>query len=104
MKTILTKAGAVVKRAVSGTEAIQMVETDNTISLVFMDIKMPGVGGLEALQLIKDIKPDLPVIACTAFTQSEDLESIKKAKFDDFLPKPIRRKDLFAIIDKIIRS
>lgn len=104
MKTILTKAGAVVKRAVSGTEAIQMVETDNTISLVFMDIKMPGLGGVEALQIIKGTKPDLPVIACTAFTQSEDLESIKNAQFDGYLPKPIRRKDLFAIIDKIIRS
>ena len=102
MKTILSKAGAVVKRAVSGTEAVDMVENDNTISLVFMDIKMPGLGGVEALQIIKGKKPDLPVIACTAFTQSEDLESIKNAQFDGYLPKPIRRKDLFSIIDKII--
>ncbi|MBN2777724.1 MAG: response regulator, partial [Bacteroidales bacterium] len=104
MKTILTKAGATVRRAVSGSEAIQIVETDDSISLVFMDLKMPGLGGVEALQIIKSIKPDLPVIACTAFTQSEDLDSIKKAKFDDFLPKPVRRKDLFAIIDKIVQS
>ncbi len=103
IKTILKKAGATVIRAVSGFEAIDRVKENKNISVVLMDIKMPGIDGTEALYEIKKIRPELPVIACTAYPQSDELPNLTKIDFDGFLPKPIKRDDLFKIIESIIK-
>ncbi|MDD2386061.1 MAG: PAS domain-containing protein [Bacteroidales bacterium] len=101
IKTILTKAGATVIGAVTGFEAIDRVKENKNISIVFMDIKMPGIDGTEALYEIKKIRPELPVIACTAYPQSDELINLTEIDFDGFLPKPIRRDELFEIIEAI---
>jgi len=102
LKTILTKAGATILRAKTGTEAINIVRERKDLTLVLMDIKMPGISGAEALIEIRKINPDLKVIACTAYTQSDDSDSFSKNEFDGFLPKPIKRKELFKTIKEIL--
>jgi len=102
LKTILTKAGATVLRAQTGHEAVDIVKQNKDISIVLMDIKMPGLSGNEALIEIKKIRSDLKVVACTAFTQSEDSASFAKKNFDGFLPKPIKRKELYNILRELL--
>ena len=58
--------------------------------------------GLEATKIIKSFRPDLSVIATTAFALASEREYILKAGCDDYLPKPITRGDLIEKIQKNI--
>ncbi|MDD2634784.1 MAG: PAS domain S-box protein [Bacteroidales bacterium] len=98
IKTILNKVGATVIGAISGEEAINRVKENKDISIVIMDINMPVIGGIEALHKIRKIRSELPVIACTAYPQSDELTQLENTSFDGFLPKPINRDELYQII------
>ncbi|MDQ8182503.1 ATP-binding protein [Pelagicoccus sp. SDUM812005] len=76
-------------RAENGEEAVLAVENDREIKLVVMDISMPVLNGLEATKRIKEIRPDLPVIAHTAHAMRRDLEEARNAGCSDCLVKPI---------------
>lgn len=85
-----------------GEEALDYCRRDNEIALVLMDIKMPVLGGIEATTKIKSLRPELPVIAQTAYALNEERSNILKKGFDDYLSKPIRRQDLIMILKKYL--
>ena len=58
--------------------------------------------GMEATRIIKSFRSDLPVIAVTAFAMAKEREFILAAGCDDYLPKPLKREDLIAKIQKYI--
>ncbi|MBD5779664.1 response regulator [Pelagicoccus sp. NFK12] len=96
---ILRKEKLVSIRAVNGEDAVSAVERDLEIKLVVMDISMPVLNGLEATRLIKQRRPDLPVIAHTAHAMQSDLDRALQAGCSDCLVKPInieRFKQLIA--------
>ncbi len=103
IKTILTKAGAEVFHAKTGIEAVEIVQSSKqTIDLVLMDIKMPGLSGSDALVEIKKINPSIPIIACTAYAQTEEASLFFDQGFNDYIPKPINRQSLLEIIEKYV--
>ncbi len=65
-KEELEEDGAEVELASSGEEALEKLEK-NSIDLVLLDIKMPGMDGVEVLRRVKEKWKDLPVILCTAY-------------------------------------
>jgi CheY-like chemotaxis protein len=65
-----------------------------------MDIKMPVMNGFDALKIIRDKRPDLPVIAQTAYALVDDKDRIIQAGFDDYITKPIQKALLLDIISK----
>ena len=69
-----------------------------------MDLKMPIMSGFEATRLIKEHRPDLPVIAQSAFTSIEDRQKAKEAGCDSFLTKPISQSDLLDKIQTLLLS
>ena len=100
IKAIMKKTGLEILRAKGGREAIEIVKANDKISLILMDINMPGMDGYEAKSAIKEIKPDMPIIAQTAYSISGDRESILNTGFDDYISKPIRREELYNLIEK----
>ncbi|WP_225318073.1 ATP-binding protein [Flavobacterium luteum] len=88
-------------RAVNGLEAVEFCINNSNIDLVLMDIKMPVMNGFEALEKIKAIRPELTVVAQTAYSSSDDEERIFKAGFYNYITKPINREKLFEIIDQV---
>ena len=86
--------------AKNGQEAVEKSETNGDIVLVLMDIRMPVMNGYEAAQKIKAIRPNLPIIAQTAYTSDNDKEIALKQGCDDFIAKPIDRRKLFELINK----
>ena len=84
--------------AVNGKEAVEVVKCHPEITLVLMDIKMPVMNGYEATRLIKQQRPDLPVIASSAFTSKTDREKAREAGCDSFIPKPIFKSELLEVI------
>ncbi|MEM6829475.1 MAG: response regulator, partial [Bacteroidota bacterium] len=88
---ILKKSGCQIIEAKDGYEAIERVGSD-TFDLIFMDIQMPNMSGVEATQKIKEMKiEDLPpVVAMTAYSMEEDRQKFLDSGLDDYMAKPIR--------------
>ena len=84
----------------NGAEAIELALTNPEIDMVFMDIKMPIVNGNEAMLQIKAKKPNLPIIALSAYAMESDIENALSKGFNDYLTKPIDRKKIFELIQR----
>ncbi|MDA3944445.1 MAG: PAS domain S-box protein [Bacteroidetes bacterium] len=81
-------------RANNGLEAVEACKNNPEIALVLMDIKMPVMDGIEATKQIKAFKPELIIIAITAYAVSGDEQKLRKIGCDDYIAKPIQKNDL----------
>lgn len=75
----------------SGLDAVEKVEEQN-FDIVFLDEMMPGMTGLEALQQIKILKPQVPVVMITKSEEEHIMNDAIGAKIADYLIKPINPK------------
>jgi len=98
LKEILQRSGATVIHAVNGKEAVDAVKLTRAIDLIMMDVQMPLLDGYAATREIKEIHPNLPIIAQTAYAMDGDKEKSILAGCDDYLTKPI---DPGKLLDKI---
>ncbi len=103
LKAVLSPQKIKVLRAVSGQEAIDTCRQNQDISLVLMDLKLPGMNGLEATREIKKMYPRLPVIAQTAHAFPSDRQGAMQAGCDDFIPKPVSKELLLNVINKYMK-
>jgi PAS domain S-box-containing protein len=90
--------------AIDGFSAIEQCRNNPKINMVLMDIKLPGINGLEATSEIKKFRPDLPVIAQTAYTLIGDREKALEAGCDEYISKPIDREKLFTLIRSLSKE
>ncbi len=86
--------------AKNGEEAVTFCRQHPEISMVLMDIKMPVMNGLEATRLIREFRPELPIFATTAYAQIGDEQRFLAAGCNGYLPKPIKKEKLLALIQK----
>lgn len=93
-----------IHRASTGNHAIQMVKDNPEINLVLMDIKMPEKNGYEATKEIKKFRPELPVIAQTAYAFISDKDKAFASGCDDYISKPISKQELFKVISKYLKE
>jgi DNA-binding NtrC family response regulator len=84
--------------AFSGPEAIQKLENDPTIDVIVLDVKMPGMGGIETLKAIKATYPLIEVIMLTGHATVESAIDGMKVGALDYLMKPC---DMEALMAKI---
>jgi len=89
-------------RARNGKNAVELCRDHPEIKMVFMDIKMPVMNGLDAIRLIRQFRKDLPIIIQTAYARIEDREEALKAGCDEYLSKPIKQEELFTFLRKYI--
>ncbi len=86
-------------RTATGSETIKKAMEHNDIGLILMDIKMPDLSGIDATIEIKRQKPEIPIIAQTAFAYDNDRREVLAAGCVDFITKPIDKKHLLSLID-----
>ena len=79
--------------AKDGKETVEICKANPKIDLVLMDIKMPIMSGHEAAKLIKKFRPDLAIIAQSAYGLEQEIEKYGEI-FDDYVTKPIDEDDL----------
>jgi PAS domain S-box-containing protein len=96
MERLLSKTNAKLIRAANGQEAVDYYTHSTNIDIILMDINMPFMNGLDATKIIKALNPELPIIAVTAYSLSGDRETCLAAGCDDYIPKPIKREELFS--------
>ena len=85
-----------------GKETIEISKTNPNIDLILMDIKMPIMTGHEAAKIIKELKPDLPIVAQSAYALEHERAKYEGI-FDDYLTKPIEEDDLKQMVLKYIK-
>ena len=88
--------------AKNGKEALDICNQNKSIDLVLMDLKMPIMDGFEATRLIKEVHPELPIIAQTAYSTNKEKEVAITAGCDDFISKPIVKEEFNTLINKFI--
>lgn len=89
-----------VKSAFNGIEALEIFKTDFP-EIVLTDIRMPGMDGLELFKKIKEIKPSTKVIIISGYSDFDYLKTAIQYGAVDYELKPIRVKNLIALINKV---
>jgi len=88
---------------VTGTEAVA-AENKNHFDLIFMDVQMPEMDGLEATRKIRARQNEQPVIiAMTANAMKSDQEDCLQSGMNDYISKPIKLEDLVNLVEKWAR-
>lgn len=99
---MLRRLGHEVATADNGLVAVEMVK-NNDYDLIFMDVHMPEMDGLQATQLIRAMrgeKASVRIVAVTASALASDVATCREAGMDDFVAKPIDRKKLTVVLEK----
>ena len=98
LEEVFSRTNYTVLKVENGKEAVDICAENTTIDVVLMDIKMPIMNGLEATEIIKKTRPDLPIIALSAFAMESDIKYALSKGCDSYISKPINRKLLLKTI------
>jgi signal transduction histidine kinase/ligand-binding sensor domain-containing protein/DNA-binding response OmpR family regulator len=102
--SLLDRAGYFVDIVDNGKEAVEAyAASPDGYDLVFMDVQMPIMDGIEAAKKIREKQGSgkkVPIIAVTAEIMSRDREKLLEAGMDDYISKPIKREAIFEIVRK----
>ena len=90
-----------IQEAVNGREAIVISQT-YLPDIVFLDIKMPGIDGIEAARTIRENSPSVSIVFLTAFNQFEYAQEAIQIGVDDFIIKPSSETRVLEVINKIL--
>jgi DNA-binding response OmpR family regulator len=98
---ILQRAGYVVSTAATATDGLQLLQA-GAYDLVFLDIKMPDISGIQLLPQIRALYPDMPVVMLTAHASLDTAIEAVRAGARDYLLKPIDPEAILARVKKIL--
>lgn len=97
---VLKKFGAAVYEAENGEAAIKMIREHSEIQVVFMDIQMPVLSGIETTKILRKENFSGLIIACTANNDPENFKEYQRIGMNDILVKPFKRKNIENMLDK----
>lgn len=99
LKSFLERRNYVISSANSGSDGIKIVK-EESVDLVITDYRMPEMTGLEVVQELNNINPELPVVVITAFSDVKDAIKVMKEGAFDYLSKPIDLDELEIIVKR----
>jgi CheY-like chemotaxis protein len=100
---MLQKLGYTVLQARYGYEALEVFEKNrDRISLVILDMKMPGMDGCEVYDRLKEIEPEIKIIIFSGCIYQYAIDKLSKRNFSDFVEKPLELKELSAKIEEVL--
>lgn len=105
---MLRKLGYPAQAVNGGNEALEVLQ-NSEYDLVFMDIQMPGLGGLEATKKIRagdigEMNQDVPIIAMTAHATRQDRKNCLAAGMNDYIPKPISSELIYEAMRRVMAT
>jgi Signal transduction histidine kinase len=86
----------------NGREAVDAYDANNCFDLVLMDIKMPVMSGVEAFKELRRENDRLPIVAITAYAMVDDREQFLSMGFNNYITKPIVKRELLQLIDSFL--
>lgn len=98
----LESAGFTVVTAVDGQHALDKLAEETDYDVVLLDMKMPGLDGMEVLRKIKEMKPLMPVIMVTGYGTVETAVEAMKLGAVDFIQKPFSPEEIRSIVKRVV--
>jgi DNA-binding NtrC family response regulator len=98
---LLDSKGYETSVAANGEEALQLIQ-DEEPHLVITDLKMPGMNGMELLEQVKALYPDIQLLMMTAYSTIEDAVEAMRLGAHDFVPKPFTPEHLGIVVEKAL--
>ena len=96
----LEKLDCEVLEAANGKESVEIV-LQQMPDCVFLDIVMPEVGGIEALQVIKEVSPEIPVVMLSSAGSPQKLMTTLKMGAMEFIQKPYKTEQIQKVVETI---
>ena len=100
----LQAKGYDVQTATNGADAVARVRDGERFDVVFLDEQMPGMGGLDALQAIKAVRPETPVVMVTKSEEEHIMEDAIGRQIADYLIKPVHPNQLLLTVKKLLEG
>jgi len=99
---MLDRIGLQIDIAKNGEEAVNLItdEEERDFHLIFMDVQMPIMNGLDATRKLRELNIEIPIIAMTANALKGDREVCIEAGMNDYIGKPVKMDDLETILEK----
>ena len=98
----LEKKGYEVTTVSNGHDALDILDEDKEIDIVFLDESMPGLSGLETLSRIKAKLPNIPIVMITKNEAENIMEEAIGSQIDDYLIKPVNPNQILLTLKKIV--
>jgi CheY-like chemotaxis protein len=87
--------------AEDGVDALDKLKTDD-YAMVFTDLRMPKMDGIDLLKAIKNEHPEMPVVVITGYSLGETQNILLAQKADGLLNKPFKVNDIESLLDKLL--
>ncbi|MGQ9620282.1 MAG: T9SS response regulator signal transducer PorX [Bacteroidales bacterium] len=95
----LTEKGYEVETCSNGNDAVELVK-NNLYDLILLDEHMAGLSGIETLRLVKEIKPEIPVVMITKSEEENIMEAAIGSEIADYLIKPVKPNQILLALKK----
>jgi two-component system, cell cycle response regulator DivK len=100
LKELFEPYKIIVISTIDGLSAIEICKGNPKIEMVLMDVQLPVMNGMDSMKEIKKVRPNLPIIAQTAFAMAGDKEKYLSEGFNDYISKPINLHELLSLVSK----
>jgi DNA-binding response OmpR family regulator len=100
---ILRRAGYSVETAGSGKEGLHCLE-ERPYQLVFLDMKMPGERGIDLVPVIRETRPEIPILILTAYPAMDTAAPAVRLAVNDYLTKPVSPQKILQKVEEILES
>ncbi|MFW5821479.1 MAG: ATP-binding protein, partial [Bacteroidota bacterium] len=100
----LARTGVKIIYADNGEKAVKIFSENPDTDAVIMDIRLPELNGIEVTKLIREVRPDIPVLAQTAFAMEEDRLMARSAGFNEFMVKPLNKNEFLKILAPYLKD
>ncbi|MFH1297781.1 MAG: response regulator [Bacteroidota bacterium] len=104
LDVLLKPTRATIFHALEGQQAVNLCHAHPEMDVILMDIRLPGMNGLDATREITSFRKELPVIAQTAYASEQDRKAALSAGCWDFITKPIRANEMLELIRKYLEG
>ena len=103
VRAVLTFKGYDIIEAETGEEGVRLAQERHP-SLILMDIRLPGIDGIEALRQLRaeEATREIPIMAMTASVMTADRQKITDAGFDAFQSKPLKVSGFIAAVERLL--
>lgn len=103
LKAILEITGANLHMVSNGLNAVDFIKSNSGVDIVFMDLNMPIMGGYEAIEHIRQVNKEIPIIIQSCNDKIYNKEKLVQLNIE-FIQKPFKPNDVYAALNKIFNK